>query len=61
MTIKELARKIYPLLMIKIYDRNGYHLIEARKAGDIHFDDDSFYQVEIKDFTIYENFVDVLI
>lgn len=65
MTIKEFARKVEPTIIIRIYDRTGYHHIEDRKAGDIHFNDDinndTFYQTEIMDFTIYKNFVEVLI
>lgn len=61
MTIKELSRKIYPSIEIRIYGRDGYQEIEEKLAGDIHFSDDSFYQMEVKDFTIYKGFVEVLI
>lgn len=62
MTIKELSRKIYPSIEIRIYDtKNGYKEIEEKQAGDINFSEDSFYQVEVKCFTVYKGFVEVLI
>lgn len=61
LTLRDLARKVYPSIEIRIYGRDGYQEIEEKPAGDIHFSDDSFYQVEVKDFTIYKGFVEVLI